>query len=112
MKARVPPRPAPSTYRLMPFRFARLPLTDGKVLVISEAGEFAFLDAAEFTRLTSAHPLAAETADNLEAIQIIERNNPDLATRLLATKLRTRKSFLRGGPSLHIFVVSLRCDHS
>ena len=31
---------------------------------------------------------------------------------MLATKLRTRKSFLREGPSLHIFVVTLSCDHS
>jgi His-Xaa-Ser system radical SAM maturase HxsB len=56
--------------------------------------------------------LPDEIADNLEAIQIIERSVSNLATRLLATKLRTRKSFLRGGPSLHIFVVTLRCDHS
>jgi His-Xaa-Ser system radical SAM maturase HxsB len=32
--------------------------------------------------------------------------------RLIAAKLRTKKSFLRGGPSLYLFVVSLRCDHS
>jgi uncharacterized protein len=31
---------------------------------------------------------------------------------LLATKYRTRKSFLAGFTSLHIFVVSLRCEHS
>jgi His-Xaa-Ser system radical SAM maturase HxsB len=82
------------------------------VLVTSEGGEFAVLDNNDFERLAAAQTLPDETADNLEAIQIIERSNSNLAVRLLATKLRTRKSFLRGGPSLHIFVVTLRCDHS
>jgi hypothetical protein len=31
---------------------------------------------------------------------------------LLATKYRTKKSFLAGFTALHIFVVTLRCDHS
>jgi hypothetical protein len=31
---------------------------------------------------------------------------------LLATKYRTKKAFLDGFTSLHIFVVSLRCEHS
>jgi His-Xaa-Ser system radical SAM maturase HxsB len=114
MSAPDTPTSAPLTvaYKLIPFRFARLPDTDGKVLVTSEAGEFTFLKARELNQLTSCHPLSDETADSLEAIQIIDRDRSDLATRLLATKLRTRKSFLRGGPCLHIFVVSLRCDHS
>src|SRR5262249_7483955 len=38
--------------------------------------------------------------------------DPSTVVRLLAAKYRTKKSFLRYGPSLHIFVVSLRCDHS
>jgi len=50
--------------------------------------------------------------DDLEAKQIVSRGDPSLAVRLLATKLRTQKSFLRGGASLHIFVVTLSCDHS
>lgn len=32
--------------------------------------------------------------------------------RMLASKYRTRKPFLKGGPALHMFVVTLRCDHS
>jgi His-Xaa-Ser system radical SAM maturase HxsB len=31
---------------------------------------------------------------------------------MMAAQYRTRKSFLRGGPALHLFVVTLRCDHS
>jgi His-Xaa-Ser system radical SAM maturase HxsB len=103
----------PAPYTLLPFRFARLPHTNDKVLVTSEAGEFAVLENDAFARLAIAQTLPDEIADTLEAIQVIERGDASqLAARLLATKLRTRKSFLRGGPSLHIFVVTLRCDHS
>lgn len=99
-------------YGFLPFRFVRLPGPDGKVVVTSEAGEFAFLTADEFGQLANGQPLSERLADDLEAIQVIQREPPGLAVRLLATKLRTRKSFLRGGPKLHIFVVTLRCDHS
>jgi len=34
------------------------------------------------------------------------------ALELLAAKYRTKKSFLRGFTGLHIFVVTLRCEHS
>ena len=37
---------------------------------------------------------------------------PDVPIRMLATKYRTKRSFLSGFTRLHIFVVSLRCEHS
>lgn len=99
-------------YDLLPFRFARLSRGSGQVVLTSEAGEFAFLAENELDDLVHARPLPTAIADRLEAIQVIRRDPSDLAIRLLATKLRTRKSFLRGGPKLHIFVVTLRCDHT
>lgn len=99
-------------YDLMPFRFRRLPETSDCVLITSEVGEFAFLDDDQFQRLTKLRPLNMDIEDSLECGQIISRGDSALAVRLLATKLRTRKSFLKGGPSLHIFVVTLACDHS
>src|SRR5687767_13466049 len=97
----------------MPFRFARLPEVSDNVLITSDAGQYAFLAEREFKdliqgRLREDDPLA----DALEAKHFIYRGDPSLAIRLSAAQLRTRKSFLRGGPSLHIFVVTLRCDHS
>lgn len=99
-------------YDLLPFRFGRLPREDHAVVVTSEAGEFAFLTPGDFQDLVNGCPIPANVADDLEAIQVIRRGEVDLPVRLLATKLRTRKSFLRGGPKLHIFVVTLSCDHS
>ncbi|MGY4225139.1 His-Xaa-Ser system radical SAM maturase HxsB [Bradyrhizobium sp. USDA 4503] len=110
MTARI--RPLEISYDLLPFRFRRLPEISDAVLVTSEVGEFSILNEAQFRGLAKLQPLEAEVADSLESKQIISRGDPALAVRLLATKLRTRKSFLKGGPALHIFVVTLACDHS
>jgi His-Xaa-Ser system radical SAM maturase HxsB len=103
--------PSDLPYDLLPFRFARLP-ENGKTIITSEAGEFAFVDAHDLDDLIACRRLKDKVADDLEAIQVIRRGELGLPVRLLATKLRTRKSFLRGGPKLHIFVVTLSCDHS
>ncbi|UFW46267.1 MULTISPECIES: His-Xaa-Ser system radical SAM maturase HxsB [Bradyrhizobium] len=112
MTALVPIAGGVDQYDLLPFRFARLPGAPENILVTSEAGEFAFVSPDDLSALAQGRSLPEQTADRLEAVQIIRRGGSDLPVRLLATKLRTRKSFLRGGPKLHIFVVTLRCDHS
>jgi His-Xaa-Ser system radical SAM maturase HxsB len=100
-------------YRLLPFRFARIPGIDGRVLVTSEVGEFEFLSDDEFRAFIDGRlDRESDTYANLEARHFLAPGNPDTAIRLLAAKYRTRKSFLRGGPALHVFVVTLRCDHS
>ena len=101
------------TYRLLPFRFARIPQVPGRVLVTSEVGEYEFLSEAEFQAFASGmlDPTSA-TYDDLQAKHFLVEGDPSTVVRLLAAKYRTKKSFLRYGPSLHIFVVSLRCDHS
>ncbi|PVE20593.1 His-Xaa-Ser system radical SAM maturase HxsB [Microvirga sp. KLBC 81] len=81
-------------------------------LVTSEAGDFHVLDPSTFAAFARREPLAdGNTLRGLEAKHLLYKTSPETAVRLLATKLRTRKSFLRGGPSLHIFVVTLGCDH-
>ncbi|MBX9825362.1 MAG: His-Xaa-Ser system radical SAM maturase HxsB [Xanthobacteraceae bacterium] len=104
---------ATDTFGLMPFRFARMPGLAGKVLITSDTGEHAFLSEAEFHALI--HGSLRDDDPLLEALEtrhFIYRGDPSVAVRLSAAQLRTRKSFLRGGPSLHIFVVTLRCDHA
>ncbi|WP_283805491.1 His-Xaa-Ser system radical SAM maturase HxsB [Tardiphaga sp. OK245] len=96
----------------MPIRFSRLRRSPGHFVATSEAGEAMLLDEASLSALAAGRPLPEPLARDLEARQMIVRDNGALAARLLATKLRTRKSFLRGGPALHIFVVTLSCDHS
>ena len=102
--------PSAGSYSHLPFRFKRLDA--GQVLVTSEAGDFQVLDTDTFTSFARRELLAdTTTLRSLEAKHLLYKTSPETAVRLLATKLRTRKSFLRGGPSLHIFVVTLGCDH-
>lgn len=97
-------------YGHLPFRFMRL--NNERVLLTSEAGDYHILESSIFTTFAHREPLVDESAlSSLEAKHLLYKNSPETAVRLLATKLRTRKSFLRGGPSLHIFVVTLGCDH-
>src|SRR5947208_12264877 len=46
------------------------------------------------------------------AKQFIYDSESDPLRDVLAAKYRTKKSFLQGFTKLHIFVVTLRCDHS
>ncbi|MEI7606119.1 MAG: His-Xaa-Ser system radical SAM maturase HxsB [Rhodospirillaceae bacterium] len=96
----------------MPFRFARIPGVD-RVLLTSEAGEFEFLDEDDFRALIAGSlDREGHRYADLQAKQFLAEGDPSTPVGLLAAKLRTRKSFLRGGPALHVFVVTLRCDHS
>src|SRR3954465_14887268 len=98
-------------YQLLPFRFMRWP--DGDVLMTNEAGEHLFLDAETFTALHQQQLQGSSDAyKNLKAKQFLTDSDPRLAIQLLATKVRTKKAFLEGFTKLHLFVVTLRCDHS
>lgn len=102
-----------SPYSLLPFRFARLPHAAGRVLVTSEVGEYLFLSNDDFRAFLDGRlDRGASVYQDLVAKHFLYEGASQTVTRLLAAKLRTKKSFLRGGPSLHIFVVTLRCDQS
>lgn len=100
-----------SVYRLLPFRFLRL--DDSRVLLVNEAGEFHFLGGNAFAHLVR-HELDTTSADyqDLKAKHFLFDSDSLAPFELLATKYRTKKSFLDGFTSLHLFVVSLRCEHS
>jgi His-Xaa-Ser system radical SAM maturase HxsB len=97
-------------YRLLPFRFLDL---DESRVVVNLVGEHQILSRADFQRLVT-HTLDAESAayQDLKAKHFLADTDSETPTRLLATKLRTKYSFLAGFTQLHIFVVTLRCDHS
>lgn len=89
--------------------FRRLAKDD--FLLVSQAGEFLFLTANEFDLLISndskiPHP----RYDDLESKQIIGRGSSDFTTNLLATKLRSKKGFLRDFTILHMIVVTGNCN--
>jgi uncharacterized protein len=99
------------TYRLLPFRFHRF--DDSRTLVVNDAGEFQLLANSEFARFV-AHGLPPDSGAflDLKAKHFLFDSASAAPFELLATKYRTKKAFLGGFTSLHIFVVSLRCEHS
>ena len=97
-------------YRFMPFRFIAL---DDKIVVANEAGEHQLLDKPTFSAFVERRLEPESTPyENLRAKHFLADSDAELPIRLLSTKVRTKRAFLAGFTNLHIFVVTLRCDHS
>lgn len=98
-------------YRLLPFRFTQL---DGDRYVASNmAGEFVVLDRTkldEFAKyqLSPRDPLYSE----LKAKHFLLDEDSSATVDLLSVKLRTKLAPLANFTALHLFVTTLRCDHS
>ena len=98
-------------YSLLPFRFTEL--DDGHYVLTNLAGEFLTipkpaLAAIVHHELEPSSPLYTE----LLARQFLTDRAASIAPDLLAIKLRTRYQQLAEFTRLHIFVVTLRCEHS
>lgn len=98
-------------YRPLPLRFIRW--DDGEVLAVNDVGEYEFLAAGALRDFVAGtlDPASAEYA-SLKAKHMLTDSPSTVPLQLLATKYRTKKSFLDGFTALHLFVVTLRCDHS
>ncbi len=98
-------------YRLLPFQFMQF--DDRMKLVVNEVGEHLFLENREFDSLV-AHRLdrSSDIYSDLKGKHFIFDSDSAVPFELLALKYRTKKSHLSGFTKLHIFVVSLRCEHS
>ena len=97
-------------YTFLPFRYLDLA---GQKLLVNEVGEHLLVPDSTFEAFVSKklQPDAVAYGD-LKAKQMLLDGPPDVPIRMLATKYRTKRSFLSGFTRLHIFVVSLRCEHS
>lgn len=98
-------------YDLLPFRFDRW--EDGRYFLANEVGEPIFLDNTEFQQFI-AHRLKPDVPvySDLKAKHFLTDNQSFSHLDVLASKYRTKKSFLDGFTKLHIFVTSLRCNQS
>lgn len=98
-------------YRLLPLNF--LQFDEARKVVVNEVGEYLFLSNQDFDDFVS-HELSqeSETYRNLKGKHFLYDEDYRLPLELLATKYRTKKAHLAGFTKLHIFVVSLRCEHS
>ena len=100
-------------YWLLPFRFHRL--TDKTEILVNEVGDYVTVPSGT-TKLIIKKKLSKtnspELYKDLAANFIISQKPvPDLLDTL-ATRYRTKKSFLDHFTSLHIFVITLRCEHT
>jgi His-Xaa-Ser system radical SAM maturase HxsB len=98
-------------YQLLPLRFERI--TDDEVILTNAVGEFLFLSRAKLDLLVN-HQLEPNDADyqNLRARHFLRETGNAAPIELLALKTRTKLKNLANFTNLHLFVVTLRCDHS
>jgi hypothetical protein len=102
--------PSPATFRLLPFRFTRL---NGKELLVNEAGEFLFVPSGTAQGLANEQlNTNTELYQDLKAKHFVYDDSSSPLLDVLATKVRTKFDHICGGTKLHIFVVTLRCEHS
>jgi His-Xaa-Ser system radical SAM maturase HxsB len=105
----------PLHYSLLPFKFHRIS-TDKEVLV-NEIGDYLVVPVGTTARIVAREinpSLISDQelfADLIANFFISSSPLPELI-EVLATRYRTKKSFLDHFTSLHIFVISLRCEHT
>lgn len=95
--------------QLLPFTFKRLP--NERFLVVNQSGEFAFLNLDKFNRLLSGRiDIMQDSYLDFKAKNLVAADDVGLAVELLSTKLRTRKAYLTSFTTLHMLVVTARCN--
>ncbi|MFO0652347.1 MAG: His-Xaa-Ser system radical SAM maturase HxsB [Polyangiales bacterium] len=98
-------------YRLLPFRFDRL---DGETyLLTNDVGEYARLDRASLVDFAERRlDPRSDAYRTLKSRHFLYDAEDSVAFDLLALKVRSRAEHLAAFTGLHLFVVTLRCDHS
>lgn len=96
--------------RLLPFRFER---ERNGYLVSNIVGDFVRLTNDEFDALVHERVSPGESLyEKAYASHLISREGQSAQLQLLAARLRSRMAFLQKPTGLHMFVVTLRCEHS
>jgi His-Xaa-Ser system radical SAM maturase HxsB len=104
-------KPAAQSYHLLPFRFHRL--DQSTEVLVNECGEFVIAPVGTVEKVVKRKLNAAdELYAILKAKQFIYDSYSLPLLDVLASKYRTKFNFVYGSTKLHIFVVTLRCDHS
>lgn len=98
-------------YQLLPLRFARL--NDAQYIATNDAGEYVLLTRGELVSLIN-HELSPDSSAYraLKVRHFLFDGRARSPIDLMALKVRTRAERLAWFTGLHIFVVTLRCDHS
>jgi His-Xaa-Ser system radical SAM maturase HxsB len=101
------------SYFLLPLRFHRL--TDKKEILVNEIGDFLVVPHGTIEKIVTKKLIRGDDeelyGDLIANFFISEDRIPQLQN-IIATRYRTKKSFLDNFTALHIFVISLRCEHT
>ncbi len=98
-------------YDLLPFKF--IILDDERYVLTNMCGEFLVIQKNDLRRFVGKDLESdSELYYNLKSKHFLYDSKSNVAVNLLALKYRTKKSYLSNFTSLHLFVVTLRCDHS
>ncbi len=104
-------QPLASGYKLLPFRFT--PLKGDEYVLTNQAGEILLLGRADLEQFVRHRlPAGSDHYNDLKSKHFLYDADSDVAVDLLALKVRTKLRRLADFTSLHMFVVSLRCEHS
>ena len=103
-----------TSYRLLPFRFARIDDHGSEsILLTAETGEYLFVSENQLKDLVSKSvDTGSRHYKDLVARHFIFEPHGHNPVPEMAAQYRSRKSFVLDGPALHIFVVTLRCNHT
>ncbi|MGS1018104.1 His-Xaa-Ser system radical SAM maturase HxsB [Allosphingosinicella humi] len=104
-------RPLDAGYRPLPYRF--MPLAAERYVLTNMAGEYAVMERETLEEFARGRLVPrTQVYDELKAKHFLIDADSDVALDLLALKVRTKLNPLANFTGLHIFVVTLRCEHS
>ena len=99
------------TYGLLPFRFIHL--DERRYLMTNEVGQYVILDRDTIVKFVKKEISPTSNIYNkLKANHFLIDSDSNVAIDLLALKYRTKYAPISNFTSLHMFVVTLRCEHS
>jgi His-Xaa-Ser system radical SAM maturase HxsB len=95
---------------LLPFQFRYHP--NGQVLLVNECGDYSFVSPSIFEDIISGNftKQNREYFDLQSRLFLKDTDNDEFSLQKSAAKYRSRKSYLRDFTSLHMMVVTLRCN--
>ena len=103
--------PQEKGYKLLPFRFIRLDPT--RYVAVNEVGEWQALSRGDLDSLVrKTLPSDGPLYLTLKSKHFLEDRDSDIAIDLLTLKRRTKQARMPQFTGLHMFVVTLRCNHS
>ena len=104
------PHLVPQQWELLPMRFHVL--DSDRVVVTNMVGEHLIMNRTEFISLIDDQEGRPEVVEAMSARHLLRMRGDTLPIELLAMKFATRHRRLVEFTALHIFVVTLRCEHT